>query len=140
MECHQTCASSCIDLIMVLRVFGLAIMSILFLQSGLDKITDWKGNLEWLTGHFAKSPFKNIVPAILGVLTFQEVLTGFLCLGGIFAYLIAGITLPAIIGLIVGLSSFVALFLGQRLAKDYAGAGALVPYMIFNVLILYIFI
>lgn len=140
MECHQACASNCIDLIMVLRVFGLIIMSILFLQSGLDKITGWKGNLEWLTGHFAKSPFKNSVPLVLGILTFQEVLAGLLCLGGIFVYLIVGIKLPAIIGLIVGLTCFVSLFLGQRLAKDYAGAAGLVPYMIFNAAILYLFI
>lgn len=141
MSCHQTCsAGTCLDLIMVLRVFLLAVLSILFLQSGLDKVFNWKGNLEWLKGHFANSLFKNIVPLLLSVLTVQEVLAGTLSLAGIFVYLITGITAPAVWGIILGLTSFVSLFLGQRLAKDYAGAGGLVPYMILNALALYLFV
>lgn len=131
MNCSQSCLQA-LDLVCVLRIFGLLIMSILFLQSGVDKITDWKGNLGWLTGHFEKSPFKNVVPLVLGILTVQEMLSGLLCLGGLVVYLVTGQTFTAVLGLIIGLSAFVALFLGQRLAKDYAGAGGLVPYMIFN--------
>ena len=40
----------------LLRMSFAAMVAILFLQSGLDKALDWKGNLAWLTGHFAKSP------------------------------------------------------------------------------------
>jgi hypothetical protein len=125
---------------MILQVFGLLIMTILFLQSGIDKITDRKGNLEWLKGHFAQSPLKNKVPLLLTVLTFQEVLTGLFCLAGIpLLFLSCGSQIP-ILGLTLGLSSFVSLFLGQRLAKDYAGAAGLVPYMIFTFLVLYTFL
>ena len=138
MHCSELCSQP-FDIVAVLRVFGLAVMAILFLQSGIDKITDWQGNLGWLKGHFAKSPFRNVVPALLGILTLQEVLSGLLCLGGLAVYLVTGQTLAAVIGLVVGLSAFTALFLGQRLAKDYAGAGGLVPYMILNVIILYLF-
>ncbi len=73
MHCSQSCLQS-LDLICVLRVFGLLILAILFLQSGVDKITDWKGNLGWLKGHFANSPFRNVVPLVLGILTVQEML------------------------------------------------------------------
>ena len=139
MHCSETCLQS-LDLLCVLRSFGLLILSILFLQSGVDKITDWQGNLGWLKGHFAKSPFKNVVPVILGILTLQEVLTGVLCLGGLIVYLVTGQTLTAIIGLIIGLTAFAALFLGQRLAKDYPGAASLVPYMIFNGAALFLFL
>lgn len=142
MELMNQCSfSSCsfVNLLFVLRIFGLLVMAILFLQSGLDKITDWAGNLGWLKGHFEKSPFRNIVPLVLGVLTLQEVLAGILCLVGMFLYAFTGQSLTAVIGLIVGLSAFVSLFLGQRLAKDYAGAGGLVPYMIFNAGVLYLF-
>lgn len=138
MHCSQSCLQT-LDLLCVLRVFGLLILSILFLQSGIDKVTDWKGNLGWLKGHFANSPFKNAVPLILGILTVQEVLAGLLSLGGLLVYLVTGQTITAVIGIIIGLSAFVSLFLGQRLAKDYAGAGGLVPYMIFNAGVLLLF-
>ena len=37
-------------------LFAGLLVAILFIQSGLDKGFDWKGNLEWLTGHF----FENV--------------------------------------------------------------------------------
>lgn len=39
----------------------LLLLIITFLQSGWDKISDWKGNLEWLKGHFSKTILKNMV-------------------------------------------------------------------------------
>ena len=131
----------CMDLKLVLKVFGLVILAILFLQSGIDKIKDWKGNLGWLNGHFANSPLKSVVPLLLGVLTIQEMVAGLCCLVGVVTYSMdkANLAFP-IIGLIVGLTAFVSLFFGQRMAKDYAGAAGLVPYMIFNVFILYLFV
>ena len=33
-------------------VFAALLVAILFIQSALDKVFDWKGNLEWITGHF----------------------------------------------------------------------------------------
>jgi hypothetical protein len=138
--CESSTCPNVNYLLLILQVFGLAVMTILFLQSGIDKITDRKGNLEWLKGHFARSPFKNIVPLLLTVLTIQEVLTGLFCLAGIpLLFISCGSHIP-VIGLTLGLTSFVSLFLGQRLAKDYAGAAGLVPYMIFNFLVLYSFL
>ena len=46
-----------------------AFMAVLFLQSGLDKVFDYQGNLSWLTGHFSKSIFNGMVPILLTVLT-----------------------------------------------------------------------
>jgi hypothetical protein len=40
----------------LMQVFVSAFLAILFLQSGIDKIVDRRGNFEWLKGHFAKSP------------------------------------------------------------------------------------
>lgn len=136
---HGSCFDSGL-IYLILKSFGLIVLSILFIQSGLDKISDRKGNLEWLKGHFANSPLKNTVPFILTVLTLQEVLTGVLCLAGLGILLFIGHTPIAIIGLSLGLLTFVSLFLGQRLAKDYAGAASLVPYMIFNALVLFLFV
>ncbi|MFT7350264.1 MAG: hypothetical protein ACI8VZ_002587, partial [Candidatus Paceibacteria bacterium] len=44
------------------EILLLLFLLITFLQSGIDKLIDWKGNLSWLTGHFAETPLKNMVP------------------------------------------------------------------------------
>ena len=36
-------------------LFAALLVAILFIQSGLDKVFDWKGNMDWLTGHFSKT-------------------------------------------------------------------------------------
>ena len=48
---------------LLLRIFVSLFLAILFLQSGIDKVVDRRGNLEWLKGHFAKSPLAGMVPA-----------------------------------------------------------------------------
>src|SRR5260370_881147 len=50
-----------------------AFLAILFLQSGVDKIADRQGNLEWLKGHFSKSPLAGTVPILFAALTIIEV-------------------------------------------------------------------
>jgi hypothetical protein len=49
------------------EILVLAFLIITFLQSGIDKIVDWKGNLAWLKGHFSKTFLKGMVPAMLAV-------------------------------------------------------------------------
>lgn len=110
----------------------LAFFAILFLQSGLDKVTDRQGNLDWLTGHFSKSPLANQVSLLLSVLTVMELLSGALCAANailIFFVKPKGFPLPFIAMALVMLT-LLALFMGQRLAKDYTGAAGIVPYFI----------
>ena len=47
-------------------LFCALFVSILFIQSGLDKVVDWNSNLEWLTGHFSKTLLAKMVPMIQG--------------------------------------------------------------------------
>src|SRR5256714_8967725 len=60
----------------VLQLLTSALLAILFLQSGIDKIVDRQGNLEWLKGHFAKSPLAGMVPLMVAAITFLEVAAG----------------------------------------------------------------
>src|SRR4051812_2795218 len=53
-----------------------AFLAILFLQSGIDKIVDRRGNLEWLKGHFAKSPLAGMVPVMVTIITILEMAAG----------------------------------------------------------------
>ena len=107
-----------------------AFFAVLFLQSGLDKVFDWKGNLGWLTGHFAKSPLRGVVPLMLAVVTVMEVGAGALSAVGFVQLLASGEARVALFGVALAGVALLSLFFGQRLAKDYAGAGALVPYFL----------
>src|SRR5947207_947213 len=64
--------------IYLMQILVAALLAILFLQSGIDKIADRRGNLEWLKGHFAKSPLAGTVPALLTAITILEVAAGVL--------------------------------------------------------------
>ena len=116
------------DATFVARLAVCAFFSILFLQSGIDKVVDWKGNLEWLTGHFSNTPFRGIVPLLLAGVTFVELGAGIV--SGIGLVWIALGRGPdwAIAGLALATTALTMLFAGQRIAKDYAGAATLATY------------
>lgn len=107
-----------------------AFLAILFLQSGIDKVTDRRGNLEWLTGHFAKSPLASFVPFLVTLITLLEIAAGALSAIGCVMILFWHDTTFALYGAVVSALSILCLFLGQRLAKEYAGAAVLVPYFL----------
>ena len=102
--------------------------AILFLQSGLDKIFDWKGNLEWLTGHFAQSSLSSLVKPMFGILTMIEILAGLVSGIGVVVYLFKEDSLIILLGLLLSTISLIMLFFGQRVAKDYPGAQTIAIY------------
>ena len=127
-------APPCVDGVLtaldLVRLAVAAFLAILFLQSGVDKIVDRKGNVEWLTGHFAKSPLASQVLPMLGIVTGVEVCAGALSAVGVPVLLFTGNRIPAALGAGLAVLAILMLFFGQRIAKDYAGAAALVPYFI----------
>lgn len=108
----------------------LLFLSITFLQSGFDKLLDWKGNLSWLIDHFSKSLLKNTVPFLLGTITLIEVLAGLLSLGGIIELVVSGSSGFAYYGAVLSCIALLMLLFGQRIAKDYDGARTVVIYLI----------
>jgi len=120
------------------QLLSLAFLAILFLQSGLDKVFDYKGNKAWLTGHFAKSPLKNTVGLLMPVITILEVAAGVLSAIGAIQVLLSGSTQIGLIGAQLSAVSILSLFFGQRLAKDYEGAGGLVGYFLVCLAAIYI--
>ena len=126
----------CLNLspVSIAQILIAALLAICFLQSGIDKIIDRKGNLAWLTGHFLNTPLKNIVPILLMIITLSELLGGFLCTIGIFDFLINGTKDIILFGFIINATSLIALFFGQRLVKDYEGASVLVGYFIITII------
>lgn len=119
-------------------LLGALLVATLFIQSGLDKVFDWKGNLEWLTGHFSKTFLRGTVPPMLATITVMEIATGFLSAAGIVYFLVTGSLSLIFYASILGAASIVALFFGQRVAKDYAGAAVLIPYFILMMILMYL--
>ena len=122
----------------LLQLLVSALLAILFLQSGIDKIVDRKGNLEWLSGHFAKSPLAGMVPVLFGILTIVELAAGLLSGIGFFALIFAHNPTIAFYGAIVSAIAILCLFFGQRMAKEYAGAAILVPYFLLALVAIYL--
>jgi hypothetical protein len=121
-----------------MQIFTAAFLAILFLQSGIDKIVDRRGNLEWLKGHFGKSPLAGIVPALLICITILEVAAGALSAVGCLVLILFKDSTIALYGAIVSAVAITALFFGQRIAKDYAGAAVLVPYFLLTLVAIYL--
>ena len=124
---------------LIVQVLAVSFLAILFLQSGLDKVLDKKGNLDWLISHFANSPFKNFVPVLFYTITVVELLSGIFNLLGVLFLLLDGSLMLALYGTILASVALIMLFLGQRIAKDYIGAQSLVSYFILTILTLLVF-
>jgi hypothetical protein len=121
-----------------MQVLISAFLAILFLQSGIDKVVDRRGNLDWLKGHFAKSPLAGMVPALVTIITILELAAGVLTAVGCVLILFRRDSTVAFYGAIVAAVSIVGLFFGQRMAKDYPGAATLVPYFILSLAAIYL--
>jgi hypothetical protein len=122
----------------VMQVLASAFLAILFLQSGIDKVVDRRGNLEWLQGHFAKSPLAGFVPVMVTIITILELAAGGLNAVGCAVILLNRDSTLAFYGAVIAAVSIVALFFGQRMAKDYAGAATLVPYFLLALAAIYL--
>src|ERR1700752_3699478 len=111
----------------LMQILASAFLAILFLQSGIDKVVDRRGNLDWLRGHFAKSPLAGIVPVLLAAITILEIAAGALSAVGCVLIVLTHDSTLAFYGAAFATISIIGLFFGQRMAKDYPGAATLVP-------------
>src|SRR5215217_3122071 len=92
------------------QIFASAFLAILFLQSGIDKIVDRRGNFEWLKGHFAKSPLAGVVPLLLLCITILEVGAGALSAIGCVSVILLNDSTIAFYGAILSAAAVTALF------------------------------
>jgi len=124
--------------IYLMQIFAAAFLAILFLQSGVDKVVDRRGNLEWLKAHFAKSALAGVVPALVTVITILELAAGLLSGVGCLVVIVSRDSTVAFYGSVISAIAIIALFFGQRMAKDYAGAAVLVPYFLLTLVAIYL--
>ena len=121
----------------LLQVLTSLFMAILFLQSGLDKVFNYKGNKDYFQDHFKNSPLASFVSLMTPAITLIETAAGLACGIGAVVILAGGSTAVAFWGMLLSSLSLVMLFFGQRLAQDYAGASVLVPYFLLSLAGLY---
>ncbi len=122
----------------ILQILVSAFLAVLFLQSGIDKVVDRRGNREYLNEHFAKSPLAGTVGPMFAVITVLEISAGALSGVGCALLFVTHDSTVAYLGAVVAGVNIVALFFGQRVSKDYAGAAALVPYFLLALAAVYL--
>ena len=78
-----------------------------------------------------------MVPALLTVITILELAAGILSAIGCVAVMLVRDSRIAFYGALVSALAIIALFFGQRMAKDYAEAAVLVPYFLLTLVAIY---
>ncbi len=114
----------------ITEILILLFIIITFLQSGLDKVFDWKGQIAWLNSHFKETFLGSMVPFLVGVLVVLDLLASVLAGIGIYQLAINNNPMMGLYGSITGAITLLMLLFGQRIAKDYAGAFTIVGYFI----------
>ena len=112
------------------EVLLLIFLIITFIQSGIDKLLDWNGNISFIKEHFKNSPLKNTVPLLLGIILIVEIIAGVLMSIGVYELYTSEAKEIALLGVELSAIALIFLLIGQRLAKDYAGAMSLGVYFI----------
>jgi hypothetical protein len=78
------------------------------------------------------------VPLLVTVITVLEIAAGALSAIGCAMIILTRDPTVAFYGAVISAISIVALFFGQRMAKDYAGAAILVPYFLLTLVAIYL--
>lgn len=118
-------------------LLGLAFMAVVFLQSGFDKLSNYKRELAWIRQKFARSFLHDYVVPLFFVLSISEVLSGLLSAAGFFQILFTCCSYLGIYGAWASTVTMLMLIFGLRFTKDYSGAASLIPYFIACMLTLY---
>tara|TARA_R110002049_G_scaffold73024_7_gene189227 strand:- start:1952 stop:2350 length:399 start_codon:yes stop_codon:yes gene_type:complete len=116
------------------EVLILLFLIVTFLQSGADKLLDWNGNVSFIKEHFSNSPLKNSVPLLLAIILIIELIAGILMIVGIYQLYTSEAKEIASLGIELSAITLIFLLIGQRLAKDYAGAMSLAVYFIITII------
>ena len=114
----------------ITEILLLAFLIITFLQSGFDKIFDWKGNVTWLKEHFSKTFMANMVPLNVAIILILEMISGILCLLGIYNLIANDDKSFGLYGALLSCVVLLMLLFGQRVAKDYDGARTIAIYFV----------
>ena len=129
-----------ISIVNLIQLLIASFLSICLLQSGLDKIIDHDGNKQYLAKHFLNSPLKKTTPLLLIFITILEITSAAVSIIGIIQYFLINNTNLLFYSFILQSLTFMCLFFGQRISKDYSGAAILVNYFLLTIIALFSYI
>jgi len=111
---------------------------ITYIFSATEKLADWKGTVIYYTNHFKGTILEKMIPLLLINIILFEIIVFILLIIGIYYLIIQNETLIAVVGLEISAIVLLMFLIGQRIAKDYAGAMNITVYFILNVLGIYL--
>ena len=114
----------------IVQILSSIFFTIVFFQSGIDKVIDRKGNLNFFENHFKNTLFHKIYAQALTALMLLELIAASLCAYGCIYSIVYKNTDFIFYGLLVTSFILLSLLLGQRIAKDYVGAADITIYFI----------
>ena len=114
----------------IVQILSSIFFAIVFFQSGIDKVIDRKGNINFFENHFKNTLFHKIYAQALTALMLLELIAASLCAYGCIYSIVYKNTDFIFYGLLVTSFILLSLLLGQRIAKDYAGAADITIYFI----------
>ncbi|WP_299059294.1 DoxX family protein [uncultured Polaribacter sp.] len=115
------------------EILILLFLIVTYVISAYEKISDWKGSVSYIKIHFKNSPLKSCVPFLLGILFILEIVASVLMMVGVYQLYTSTIKEIALLGITLSAMSIIFMLIGQRLAKDYAGAMSLGVYFIITI-------
>ena len=115
--------------------FILIFHAIVFTQSGLDKIFNWKGNLDFTKEILTEKFPKTLVQLALFSVLILETLGGiFSLIGVIYSICNPDFLLFSTLGLILCSTALLVLLFGQRISQNYVDAKTITVYFIVSVI------
>ncbi len=124
-----------IDNINIPLILVLFFHAIVFLQSGLDKLLNWKGNLDFTNQILGKTFSKySIKLALFTVLLLETVGGLFSAIGVFFNLFYHNCLVYAQIGLVLCTSALLVLLIGQRISQNYEGAKTITIYFVVSII------
>lgn len=120
------------------EVLILLFLIVTFLLSVVDKVLDWNGNVSFIKEHFKKSPLRNSVSFLLAIILILEIIACILMIFGVYQMYTSEAKDYALLGIELSAITIIFMLIGQRLAKDYAGAMSLAVYFIITLLGVYL--
>ena len=114
----------------IVQILVSVFFSIVFFQSGVDKILDRKGNLDFFKDHFKDTPLNKILSPALNILVFLELITAGVCLFGFVYGLIYSNTVYIYYGLLLSALVLLSLLFGPQVDNAFVGAADITTYFI----------
>ncbi len=112
------------------QILILTYITITFAYSAMEKMLKWKSSVAFYQSHFKNTFLQKYIPSSLWIVIILEIITIIVSLIGIFQILTSENKQFGLYGLILAAITLIGLMIGQRIAKDYAGAMNITIYFI----------